>query len=90
MSPLSTHRLTYAQAHVYNPVAFDLFTQAWQVTLEPATMLDDGAILGSLGSPAMSEAVGRSGVGTGTFREATGLFDAIRDDLALLGSLNNH
>jgi hypothetical protein len=32
----------YAQAHVYNLVSYDLYTQAWGARLEPARFLEDG------------------------------------------------
>jgi len=84
---LGSRRVTYAQARVYNPTAFDMFTQDWRVTLEPALMLEDGTMFGGLAqaggagamaSDAMSDALGK----------AKGFFSGVFADL--LAALNNH
>jgi len=66
-SPLGTHRVTYAQARVFNGTSFDTFTQDWRVKLVPADMLerllDDGeAAGGSLEGPEI-EVMREMGIG---------------------------
>jgi len=51
VSALGVHRLAYGQARVFNPTAFDTFTQEWQVTLEPADLLEGGRLNGLTSSP---------------------------------------
>jgi hypothetical protein len=58
VSPMGTTRLTYAQARVFNPTAFDTFTQDWRVALEPATMIEDGGVLMGLGDSGLMGNVG--------------------------------
>jgi hypothetical protein len=50
VSPYGRHRIAYAQARVYNPTAWDTFTQDWRVTLDRTSMLDpeDGTLMGGL------------------------------------------
>jgi len=84
LSPLGTHKLTYAQAHVYNPTAFDTFTQDWRVTLEPASLIEEGIVGDSLrDGSSMSDL---PGAGVEGFDAAGGLFD----QLNVLSPFNNH
>jgi hypothetical protein len=87
LSPLGAHRLTYAQARVYNLTAFDLFTQDWQVTLEPASLVEDGTLMRAFSSRPFGDAVSRSAVPLDQLREAAG---ALSLDANVLRLVNNH
>ena len=50
-SPIGDSRVAYGQARVYNPTAYDAFTQDWRVSLEPATLLEEGTLLGFSNAP---------------------------------------
>ena len=89
-SPFGRHRLAYAQARVYNPTAFDTFTQDWQVGLEPASLIEDGTVLGALGSPVLELARTRNGAALSRLSESATLFGDLTRDLNLLRYLNNH
>ncbi len=67
---LGEHRLAYAQSRVYNPTAYDLFTQDWRVALEPAAMVEDGSLMGGLGNSSLP----RFASDAGGFNSAAGLF----------------
>lgn len=45
--------LTYAQAQVYNPTSWDLYTQDWHVKLVPATLFDQFLDSGTPGGAAL-------------------------------------
>jgi hypothetical protein len=80
LSPLGTHKVTYAQARVYNPTAFDTFTQDWRVALEPASMLEEHDLSGALSSP-------DSGA---SFGPASSLLGGVAGQFDLIRLLNNH
>jgi hypothetical protein len=82
VSPAGTHRLAYAQARVYNPTAFDLFTQDWRVTLEPASMIEDPAVMNVLGSPGAGPAAGLGAAGS--------IFSVLGGQASVVRLLNNH
>lgn len=88
LSALGQHRLTYAQARVYNPTAFDLFTQDWRVTLEPASMVEDGTLFGALGGGVLDRARVSNAAALDLFKKGTSLFGS--PDANLLRFLNNH
>jgi len=90
VAPLGPHRLAYAQARVYNPTSFDLFTQDWRVALEPASLIEDGSLMSALTGPAARAAGVRNGSALASFRRSSGLLDALQADLNLLRYLNNH
>jgi len=79
------HRLAYGQAKVYNPTSFDTFTQDWRVTLEPATLVEEVAGLGSPGSLS-----GLSGILNAGALVEGGLLEQLRQDLDILRRVNNH
>jgi hypothetical protein len=81
---LGPHRLAYAQARVYNPTAFDTFTQDWRVTLEPASLLDLGLAGDGLRDPG---ALGRLSQDGAAGFDAIG---AILDALNVPTGFNNH
>jgi len=56
-SPIGDTRVAYGQARVYNPTAYDTFTQDWRVSLEPASLLEEGTLL-RLGGANPTSAVG--------------------------------
>jgi hypothetical protein len=73
VSPLGPYRFAYAQARVYNPTAFDTFTQDWRVTLEPASMVEDNTLVGGLGHPdVLAEASKKAA--SAEFGKGTGMF----------------
>jgi hypothetical protein len=84
-SALGERRLAYAQARVYNPTAFDTFTQNWRVALEPASLIEDGTLVGGLGNANVTRLISGTGAAAG-FNGATGLFE----QLNLLQFFNNH
>jgi len=90
VSPLREHRMAYAQARVYNATAFDTFTQDWRVSLEPASMIEDGTLLGSLGARRMGPPRAADGVAASGFGKASALFDHLLQDVNLLRFFNNH
>lgn len=84
-SALGEHRLAYGQARVYNPTAFDTFTQDWRVTLDAASMVEDGTLLGGFGTPGLMRLVSSNAAAPG-FNTGSGLFS----QLNLLRHFNNH
>jgi hypothetical protein len=89
-SAFGTHRLAYAQARVYNPTAFDTFTQDWRVTLEPASLIEDGTLLNALASPALNLSGVRNARAVAGLRESVGGLSELGRSLNLLQYLNNH
>ncbi|MGH9384806.1 MAG: pilus assembly protein TadG-related protein [Vicinamibacterales bacterium] len=89
-SPLGEHRVAYAQARVFNPTSFDLFTQDWRVTLEPASLIEDGSLLTVLASPIGNLGNVRNIPALDRFQQFSGVFDQLRSDLNILRYLNNH
>ena len=83
--PFDGHRFGYAQARVYNPTAFDLYTQDWRVKLTPATMLEDG-LLDATRAGGGGGARG-SGAAMGALRDVLGVRDVLGDAMA---NVNNH
>lgn len=88
ISPLGEHRLAYAQSKVYNPTAWDTFTQDWRATLEPASMLEDDTFLGALGSPGLSSVIAKS-ASAGNFHKSR-VLEGLLHELNVLKFLNNH
>jgi hypothetical protein len=88
LSPLGARRVTYAQAKVYNSTAFDLFTQDWRVSLEPASMIDDHSVGRAVSGGAVADLLGAVPAAAAGAGDVLGLFTSA--GAGLLGAVNNH
>jgi len=87
VSPYGSHRLAYGQARVYNPTAFDTFTQDWRVTLDRTSMIEDGTLVSGLFNSNLAGHI-PADTSPGVFGRITGFFGGLSG--AVLGFLNNH
>lgn len=90
VTPWGAHKISYAQARVYNGTAFDTFTSDWRVTLDRTSMLEDGTLLDGLrfGQEGLQQAKVLDKVPDTAMSKITDFFGAIVGQV--LETLNNH